>query len=89
MSESKRCGDQPVCKLECVGHIQKRVGTGLLNLVKENKGIGGKGIGGKGEGKLTQKVINTLQNYYGMAIRDNKNTTLRQMKAAIVVVLQH
>ena len=57
----------------CVGHIQKRVRAGLLNLVKENKiggkgiggkgiggkGIGGKGIGGKGEGKLTRKVINT------------------------------
>ena len=89
VSESKPYGDQPVGKLDCVGHIQKRVGAGLLNLAKENKGIGGKGIGGKGEGKLTRKVINTLQNYYGMAIRDNKNTTLRQMKAAIAAVLQH
>ena len=89
VSESKPYGDQPVGKLECVGHIQERVGAGLLNLLKENKGIGGKGIGGKGEGKSTRKVINTLQNYYGMAIRDNKNTTLRQMKAAIAAVLQH
>ena len=54
-----------------------------MNLLKENIGIGS-----KGEGKLTRKVINTLQNYYGMAIRDNKNTTLRQMKAAIAAVLQ-
>ena len=38
-----------------------------------------KGIGGKGEGKLTCKVINTLQNYYGMAIRRTKNTSLLQM----------
>ena len=50
VSESKPYGDQPVGKLECVGHIQKRVGASLLNLVKETKGIGGKGIGGKGIG---------------------------------------
>ena len=46
----------------CMAHSET-CWAGLLNLVKENKGIGG-----KGEGKLTRKVINTLQNYYGMAI---------------------
>ena len=30
-------------KKECVGHAQKRVGTALRKLKKENKGIGGKG----------------------------------------------
>ena len=34
-------GDIPIGKLECVGHVQKRVGAGLLTLVKEHKGIGG------------------------------------------------
>ena len=48
-----------------------------------------KGIGGEGEGKLTRKVINTLQNYYGMAIRRTKNTSLLQMKMAIAAVLHH
>ena len=48
-------------KLECIGHIQKRVGAGLINLVKENKGLGG-----RGEGKLTKKIIATLQNYMGL-----------------------
>ena len=71
-------------KLECVGHIQKRVGAVLMTLVKDNKGIGG-----KGEGKITRKVIHTLQNYYGMAIRRAKNTSLLQMKMAIAAVLHH
>ena len=30
-------------KKECVGHVQKRIGTALQKLKKENKGIGGKG----------------------------------------------
>ena len=82
--ESRPYGDIPIGKLECVGHIQKRVAAGLLTLVKEHKGIGG-----RGEGKLTRKVINTLQNYYGMAIRNNKNKILPEMKIAIVAVLHH
>ena len=84
MYESRPYGDIPLGKLECVGHIQKRVGAGLLSLVKEHKGIGG-----RGEGKLMRKVINTSQNYYGMAIRNNKNKTLPEMKIAIVAVLHH
>ena len=58
VSESNPYPNKPVEKLECVGHVQKRVGAGLLSLVKE------------GQRKLTWKVINTLQNYYGMAIRN-------------------
>ncbi len=33
-----------VVKKECVGHVQKRVGTALRKLKKENKGLGGKGM---------------------------------------------
>ena len=53
-----------VVKKECVGHVQKQVGTALLKLKKENKGLGGKG-------KLTDALIDRLQNYYGIAIRSN------------------
>ena len=42
VSESNPYPNKPVEKLECVGHIQKRVGVGFLSLVKEHKGIGGK-----------------------------------------------
>ena len=51
-----------VGKKECVGHVQKRVGTALWKLKRESKRNGGKG-------KLTDALIDKLQNYYGIAIR--------------------
>ena len=72
---------QFIKKLECVGHIQKRVGSRLRKLKEKNKGIGGKG-------KLTDKVINTLQNYYGMAIRNNTGDIIT-MKKSIAAVIHH
>ena len=57
-------------KLECVGHVQKRLGTRLRNKIKSYKGTK---TPLSGRGKLTDKVINSMQNYYGIAIRDNKN----------------
>ena len=47
-------------KKECVGYVQKRLGTALRKLKKEKKGLGGKG-------KLTDNMIDKLQNYYGIA----------------------
>lgn len=62
--------DDPVVeKKECVGHVQKRMGARLRKAKKENKGIGGRGAG-----KLTDKVINELSLYYGLAIRRNSNS---------------
>ncbi|GBM59478.1 hypothetical protein AVEN_131048-1 [Araneus ventricosus] len=57
-------GKDFVLKLVCIGHVQKRVGTRLRKLKTSNKALGGKG-------KLTDTFINKLQNYYGIAIRDN------------------
>lgn len=60
-------------KEECVGHIQKRMGTRLRDLKKQYKGKkfdDGKGIGGAG--RLTDKVVDKMQNHYGSAIRQNK-----------------
>lgn len=74
-------GDIKVVKKECVGHVQKRVGTALRNLKKANKGIGGKG-------KLTNTIIDKLQNYYGIAIRSNSGD-LKAMKSAIYASLFH
>ena len=45
-------------KLECVGHVQKRL--------KEYKGTSTP-IGGRGQ--LNEKTINSMQNFYGLAIR--------------------
>ncbi|GFU29929.1 uncharacterized protein TNCV_1687011 [Trichonephila clavipes] len=48
-------GKDSVTKLECIGHIQKRVGTRLRKLKAEIKD--------SGKGKLTDGLINKLQNY--------------------------
>ena len=70
-----------VAKKECVGHVQKQVGSALRKLKKENKGLGGKE-------KLTDALIDRLQNYYGIAIRSNV-CNLEAMKKAIQASLNH
>ena len=56
--------DVVVENIECVGHIQKRVGDRLRKKKKEVKGLGGKT-------RLTNEIIDRLQNYFGIAIRSN------------------
>ena len=73
--------DIVVKKLECVGHVQKRVGTRIRTLKKKEKGLGGRG-------KLTDSTVDRLQNYYGIAIRGNKNN-LEAMQRAIRATLFH
>ena len=70
-----------VKKLECIGHVQKRVGTRLRKLKKNEKGLGGKG-------KLTHAIIDRLQNYYGIAVRQNTNN-LEGMRKSIHATLFH
>ena len=57
-------------KGECVIHVQKRVGSRLRDFKSQYKGkklLDSKGISGD-KGLLTNKVMNTLQNHYGMRI---------------------
>lgn len=68
-------------KKECIGHVQKRVGTALRKLKRDNPGLGGKG-------KLTDSQIDKLQNYYGIAIRSNVGN-LAGMKKAIHASFMH
>ena len=72
-------------KLECVGHVQKRLGTRLRNLVKAHKGTK---TPLSDRGKLTEKCINSMQNYYGLAIRSNTGD-LYSMKKAVYAILYH
>ena len=56
-------GDVEVETLECVGHLQKRLGSRLRSLKKrleKNRLEDGKPSGGKG--RLTDKIIDKLQN---------------------------
>ena len=68
------------------------MGTRLRNLRKELKGKQisdedkKKAIGGTG--RLSDKNINLIQNYYGMAIRQNSES-IYGMKKSIAAVLYH
>ena len=71
--EKKYGAAYEVTKEECVGHVQKRLGTALKKYKKDKKGqklADGKTVGGKG--RLTDKIIDSMQNYYGQAIQENK-----------------
>lgn len=81
--------DVSIEKLECVGHVQKRLGSRLRRLKTENKGK--KMSDGKlssGQGRLPDHEIDPLQNYFGQAIRNNSET-LAQMKTAIWATFFH
>ncbi|XP_054279210.1 uncharacterized protein LOC128997596 [Macrosteles quadrilineatus] len=82
VKESKPYDDVDVSKLECVGHVEKRMGTRLRNLKKT---MGGKELADgkslKGRGRLTDKVIDELQSYYGNAIRGNTDSLDKMYKA--------
>ncbi|GFU79185.1 uncharacterized protein LOC101238613 [Trichonephila clavipes] len=56
-------GINTVTKLECIGHVQKRVGGGL-SIKKNDERF-------ERENKLTDKLIDRIQNYYRIAIRSN------------------
>ena len=75
-------------KAECIGHVQKRVGTRLRNLKAtcKEKLSDGKTLGGRG--RLTDKVINALQNSMGMAKRQNVGD-LTGMKKGVGALLYH
>ena len=88
--ESKPYGqDIVIKKLECIGHIQKRIGSRLRQLKIDYRGKklpDGKGIAGKG--RLTDSAINKLQNYFGIAIRSNTDSVYA-MKKCIFASLFH
>ena len=78
-----------VTKEECVGHVQKRMGTSLREYKKWMRGkklTDGKTVGGAG--RLTDRVIDSIQNYYGKAIRANKGN-LNGMDNDIFAIYDH
>ena len=83
-------GDRYVIrKEECVGHIQKRMGSGLREYKRKKRGLklaDGLSVGGRG--RLVDKLIDKIQNYYGEAIRNNAND-LDGMVNAIWAIYKH
>ena len=76
-------------RYECVGHVQKRVTAHLNTLIQEYKGVVlVDKIKLYRKGRLTQKTINILYNYYGMVIRRNAGD-LYGMKKDIAAIIHH
>lgn len=89
VAQSKPYGDDvTIDKLECINHVQKRMGTRLRLLRKELKNKllpDGKKLSGRG--RLTSSVIDSIQDYYGKAIR--ASSTLDEMKQACWAIFYH
>lgn len=76
-------------KHDCVGHVQKRMGSRLRKkkegcyseLKKKVVGLGGKG-------RLTEAVMDSLQTYYGKAIRENVRD-VKKMNEAVWAIYYH
>jgi hypothetical protein len=88
--ESKPYGEDCIhSKLECIGHVQKRVGSRLRRLKNSNKGrklSDGKGLSDKG--RLADGKIDVLQDYYGCQISENLDD-VNEMANAIQTSLLH
>ncbi|GFU98821.1 uncharacterized protein TNCV_4937511 [Trichonephila clavipes] len=88
--ENKVYGDHcSVEKLECIGHVMKRMGTRLRRL--KTKMRGQKLSDGKplcGRNRLTEAEIDRLQAYYGLAIHRNLSS-VKDMQHAIWAIFLH
>ncbi|GFT72509.1 uncharacterized protein TNCV_973791 [Trichonephila clavipes] len=79
----------PIEKLECIGHVMKRMGTRLRRLKAQLKRqilSDGKCLSGKN--RLTEHEIDNLQSYYGSAIRRN-HSSVQNMRQAIWAIFLH
>ena len=86
---SDPCDGKTIEKVECVGQVQKHCEINLRQLKSANKGIkvdDGKRL--SGVGRLKDKVLDTLQNDYGLAIRQNA-ASIEKMKEGVNAVLPH
>ena len=80
-------------KLECCGHIQKKIYNRMKKVVDQNKGKkfqhNGKVYTGlSGKGLLTDKKIKRMQGHYGAAIRGHP-CDVPAMKAAVWAIFYH
>ncbi|CAN7994762.1 unnamed protein product, partial [Ixodes pacificus] len=76
-------------KHECVGHVQKRMGTRLRNIKKNEKRKKlADGLPLSGKGRLTEKDIDSIQVYYGKAIWGNTDS-LENMRRAVWAIYFH
>ena len=78
-----------MCRTQLWEHSQKGVGNSLHNLRNTMKTplVDGKTL--RGRGILTDKTIDKLKNYYGLALQQGTGKTVYQLKKAVGAVLFH
>ena len=89
VSQEMQYGDVAIEKLDCVGHVGKRMGTRLRELKRcwgKDKLSDGKTVGGRG--RLTDAKIDNLQTYYRLAILRNLHN-VNAMEKEIMAGLYH
>ncbi len=82
--------DVTIEKKECIGHVQKRMGSRLRKVLDKYKGkplSDGKQLSGKN--RLTLARVDYMQVLYGKAIRDNIDKTAEDMSKAVMSILLH
>ncbi|GFX49795.1 uncharacterized protein TNCV_3073481 [Trichonephila clavipes] len=78
-----------ITKLECIGHVMKRMGSCLRRFKAKMRGqklSDGKALCGKN--RLTEASIDQLQIYYGLAIRRNLSS-MKDMRQGIWAIFLH
>ncbi|GFX61531.1 uncharacterized protein TNCV_2745061 [Trichonephila clavipes] len=78
-----------ITKLECIGHVMKRMGSRLRRFKAKMSGqklSDGKALCGKN--RLTEASIDQLQTYYGLAIRRNLSS-VKDMRQGIWAIFLH
>ncbi|GFV32345.1 uncharacterized protein TNCV_1676311 [Trichonephila clavipes] len=78
-----------ITKLECIGHVMKRMGSRLGRFKAKMRGqklSDGKALCGKN--RLTEASIDQLQTYYGIAIRRNLSS-VKDMRQGIWAIFLH
>lgn len=85
VNEDKPYGDEiSIDKIECIGHVRKRMGTRLRSLKTKTPLLSQRRRGG-----LTNEAIDKIQKYYGLAIQRTAGESIQVMKQEIWSVYFH
>ena len=77
--EEAVCGDNEVTKLECVGHVQKRLDSRLQSLKRLGKACPNDDKSIRGAGRLKNNTIDKIQVCYGEQV-ETIHTTFKTWK---------
>ena len=86
--DDSKAGGWEIFKLECLGFIQKKVGAWLRKPKLTEKGNYMMETSW-GRSTLNQKMMNKLQNYFGLAIHQRAGKSVYEAKKSARAVLFH